>query len=108
MDLSAQHEIRDARGLVGFVDSEWPEEGLSGEFDALVKYRDMAHLKGRTLSDVVIEENNREDRIRSTGRQVIRWTWSELASPEKFAAFLDAKGVPRIRYGNGQPPRGST
>jgi len=103
-----QREIRDARGLVGFTDFEWPEEGLSGEFDGLVKYRDEAYLKGRTPSDVVIEEKSREDRIRATGRRVIRWTWSELASPEKFAAFLEAKGVPRIRYGKGQPLRGST
>ena len=103
-----QREIRDARGLVGFTDFEWPEEGLSGEFDGLVKYRDEAYLKGRTPSDVVIEEKGREDRIRATGRRVIRWTWSELASPEKFAAFLEAKGVPRIRYGKGQPLRGST
>jgi hypothetical protein len=103
-----QQEIRDARGLVGFTDFEWPEDGLSGEFDGLAKYRDAAFLKGRTPSDVVIEEKAREDRIRDTGRRVIRWTWSELASPERFAAFLDAKGVPRIRYGKGQPPRGST
>lgn len=107
-----QYGIRDARGLVGFTDFEWPEDGLSGEFDGLVKYRDAAYLKGRTPSDVVIEEKSREDRIRATGRRVIRWTWSELASPERFAAFLDAQGVPRrppgIRYGNGQPPRGFT
>lgn len=106
-----QQEIRDARGLVGFTDFEWPEDGLSGEFDGLVKYREAAYLKGRTPSDVVIEEKSREDRIRATGRRVIRWTWSELASLERFATFLDAKGVPRrqpgIRYGNGQPPRGS-
>ena len=107
-----QQEIRDARGRVGFTDFEWPEDGLSGEFDGLVKYRDAAYLKGRTPSDVVIEEKSREDRIRATGRRVIRWTWSELASPARFAAFLDAKGVPRrqpgIRCGNGQPLRGST
>ncbi|MDR7083135.1 hypothetical protein J2X01_002428 [Arthrobacter ginsengisoli] len=106
-----QHEIRDARGLVGFTDFEWPEDGLSGEFDGLAKYRDSSYLNGRTAADVVIEEKRREDRIRATGRRVIRWTWSELASLERFAAFLDAKGVPRrapgIRGGNGQPPLGS-
>ena len=107
-----QHEIRDARGLVGFTDFEWPEDGLSGEFDGLVKYRATAYLKGRTPADVVIEEKAREDRIRATGRRVIRWTWAELTSPERFAAFLSANGLPRrphgIRYERGQPPRGST
>ena len=51
-----QYEIRDARGLVGFSDFEWPEDGISGEFDGLMKYRADAYLKGLTPSDVVIEE----------------------------------------------------
>ena len=104
-----QHGIREAGGLVDFTDFEWPEDGLSGKFDGLVKYRDAAYLKGRTPSDAVIQEKSREDRIRATGRRIIRWTWSELASPERFAAFLDAKGVPGRRPGSGRrPPKTAT
>lgn len=112
-----QIEIRDRTGLVGYLDFEWPEDGLAGEFDGMVKYQKVEYLNGRTPSDVVVAEKRREDRIRATGRKVIRWTWAELADRGTFAAFLDGAGVPRtrfaacapdIRYGNGQPPRGST
>lgn len=112
-----QTEIRDGSGLVGYLDFEWPEDGLAGEFDGLVKYQKAEYLNGRTPSDVVVAEKRREDRIRATGRRVIRWTWAELAERATFAAFLDRAGVPRtrftarapdIRYENGQPLRGST
>ncbi|MCU1555119.1 MAG: hypothetical protein JWM13_2605 [Arthrobacter sp.] len=113
-----QTEIRDARGLAGFTDFDWPEERLCGEFDGLVKYRDASYLGGGTSAEAVIAEKRREDRIRATGRRVIRWTWAELSSPERFAAFLGAAGIPRnrlksgmtpaSRYAKGQPLRGST
>lgn len=114
-----QQEIRDASGFVAYLDFEWPEEGLAGEFDGMVKYQKDEYLRGRSTSQAVIDEKRREDRIRATGRRVIRWTWSELADPRRFAAFLDLAGVPRlrrpscgphpgIRYENGQPLRGST
>jgi hypothetical protein len=112
-----QGEVRDRTGLVGYLDFEWPEEGLAGEFDGMVKYRKAEYLNGRTASDVVVAEKRREDRIRATGRRVIRWTWADLADRRTFAAVLDAAGVPRIRfpacapdnrYEKGQPPRGST
>lgn len=92
-----QAEIRDARGLAGYTDFEWELERLCGEFDGAVKYQRAEFLQGRTPSEVVIAEKRREDRIRSTGRRVIRWTWTELARPERFAAFLDTERVPRRR-----------
>jgi hypothetical protein len=91
-----QSEIRDDRGLAGFLDFDWPEHGLAGEFDGLVKYQKDEYLQGRSPSDVVIAEKRREDRIRAAGRRVIRWTWSELSDVGKFAAFLERAGVPRV------------
>jgi hypothetical protein len=90
-----QVEIRDARGLVAFTDFDWPDEQLCGEFDGLVKYRKAEYLQGRTPAEALTDEKRREDRIRATGRRVIRWTWSELSNPRTFAAFLTAAGVPR-------------
>lgn len=90
-----QCEIRDVRGLIGFTDFGWTRERLCGEFDGLVKYRNPEYLRGRAPAEALIDEKRREDRIRATGRRVIRWTWSELSSPERFAAFLAASGVPR-------------
>lgn len=82
-------------GLAGRTDFEWPEERLCGEFDGLAKYRRVEYLQGRTPSEAVIDEKRREDRIRATGRGVIRWTWTEISSPAKFEAFLSAHRVPR-------------
>ena len=93
-----QTEVRDQRGLVALLDFEWPEEGLAGEFDGLVKYQKAEYLKGRTPSDVVVAEKRREDRIRAAGRRVIRWTWADLADRAAFAALLDRAGVPRTRF----------
>jgi hypothetical protein len=98
-----QCEIRDSRGLIGFTDFDWPKERLSGEFDGLVKYRNPEYLRGRTPAEALIDEKRREDRIRATGRRVIRWTWSELSGPERFAAFLAASGVPRRKLPSCQP-----
>jgi hypothetical protein len=92
-----QSEVRDARGLAGYLDFEWPEDRIAGEFDGMVKYQKAEYLQGRTAGHVVVEEKRREDRIRATGRRVIRWTWSDLASPAKFAAFLVAAGVPKVK-----------
>ncbi|NUU31616.1 type IV toxin-antitoxin system AbiEi family antitoxin domain-containing protein [Arthrobacter sp. C9C5] len=91
-----QTPIRDARGLAAYTDFEWPEERLCGEFDGLVKYQKAEYLQGRTASEVVIDEKAREDRIRATGRRVIRWTWAEISGPAKFAALLTAHRVPRL------------
>lgn len=112
-----QSEIRDQNGLAGILDFEWPEDGLAGEFDGMVKYQKAEYLNGRTTSAVVVAEKRREDRIRATGRRVIRWTWAEMTDRATFAAFLDRAGVPRVlipacapdfRYEKGQALRGST
>jgi hypothetical protein len=92
-----QTEMRDARGLIGFTDFDWPGEAIVGEFDGAGKYRKPEYLQGRTPSDVVVEEKLREDRIRALGFRVVRWTWKELANSKAFAAFLDSSGIPRQR-----------
>lgn len=58
-----QAEIRDARGLAGFTDFDWPEDGVCGEFDGVAKYSKLVYLQGRTPAEVVIDEKRREDRI---------------------------------------------
>ncbi|MDQ0755018.1 type IV toxin-antitoxin system AbiEi family antitoxin domain-containing protein [Arthrobacter sp. B3I4] len=90
-----QSEVFDARGFAGRPDFEWCEDRLCGEFDGLVKYQKPEYLQGRTASDVVIEEKRREDRIRATGRRVIRWTWKGISCSARFGAYLSAMGVPR-------------
>jgi hypothetical protein len=91
-----QTAILDNRGVAAYTDFEWPEDRLCGEFDGLVKYQKAEYLQGRTPSEVVVDEKTREDRIRATGRRVIRWTWTEISGPAKFAGFLTAHRVPRL------------
>ena len=77
-----QYEVHDADGvLLGTCDWGWPEHGLLGEFDGLVKY-------GRLLrpdqqpGDVVFAEKQREDLLREvTGFRMVRIVWHDYQRP---------------------------
>ncbi|KUG57880.1 hypothetical protein [Nesterenkonia jeotgali] len=92
------------------VDFEWVLQASSrsgasrprrivGEFDGRGKYFDEALLQGRSAKEVHYAEKLREDALRRTGRDVVRWGWSDLARPEILAARLALAGVPRAREG---------
>ena len=85
------------RGLVGYADFCWADARVIGEFDGRVKYLDESYLRGRSASDAVIAEKIREGRLRALGFRVTRWTWSDLHSPERLAAQLEAARVVRRR-----------
>ncbi|WP_206492005.1 hypothetical protein [Rhodococcus sp. KRD162] len=76
-----QVQIVDARGGCGRVDFELPAIGTVLEFDGKVKYGRYVP-EGKSAADVLWEEKRREDRIRGTGRQVVRLTWTDLDKPE--------------------------
>lgn len=76
-----QVPITDARGFVGRVDFDLDGIETVLEFDGKVKYGRYVP-EGKTAADVVWEEKRREDRIRGTGRQVVRITWADLDHPE--------------------------
>ncbi|WP_067849205.1 hypothetical protein [Nocardia lijiangensis] len=63
--------------VIARVDFLFPELGVIGEFDGLMKYR-AAHRGPHTADDVVVAEKVREDALRARGWLVIRWTWAEL------------------------------
>ena len=92
-----QHEIRDGGGLIGFSDYYWDGTRVAGEFDGVEKYMKPEYLKGRTPSQAVVDEKCREDRIRATGRTVVRWVWADLMTPGRLERKLAAVGVPRRR-----------
>lgn len=75
------------------VDFEWPEIGVVLEFDGRVKYADPQLLRGENPAEVVIREKKREDRIRSTGRIVVRVTWGDVMRPERLEQLLLTAGV---------------
>ena len=77
-----QVEIYDEDGFVGRVDQLWRRQRVIGEADGLGKY-DTPH--------VLRAEKLREDRLRDTGFEVIRYTWDEaLRRPERLAARVRA------------------
>ncbi len=90
-----QHQIIDARGHVATVDFYWEDYQLVGEFDGRGKYMKPEYLMGRTPAQVVIDEKNRENRIRATGVGVVRWEWPTAQSPEALARELTSAGLPQ-------------
>ncbi len=52
----------------------WERWGVVGEFDGMGKYRFGSGQAG----DIVAREKLREDAIRDTGLEVIRWVWADL------------------------------
>lgn len=65
-----QVDVYDADGLIGRVDFDWSDAGVVGEADGRLKY---------TEPEALFAEKRREDRLRATGRTVIRWSWEDLA-----------------------------
>jgi hypothetical protein len=92
-----QHAIYDAYGLVGYTDFYWKQAKVVGEFDGVEKYVKAEFLNGMTPSRAVVEEKKRENRIRATGMNVVRWDWADLMEPGKLERMLTAAGVPRRR-----------
>ncbi|MDP9988019.1 hypothetical protein J2S98_003197 [Arthrobacter oryzae] len=92
-----QQRFTDAAGLVGYSDFYWKDSRVIGEFDGEEKYVKPEFLKGRTTSEVVIAEKNRENRLRSLGFRVERWDWADLAAAGTLERKLAAAGVARRR-----------
>ncbi|MHA7303909.1 hypothetical protein ACX80E_01475 [Arthrobacter sp. TMN-49] len=89
-----QVPFRDNRGLIGLPDFDWEEYKTLGEFDGYEKYSAQKYLNGKTPSDVVVEEKNRENRLRAQGYNVVRWVWADLRDPRRLVALLHEAGLP--------------
>lgn len=87
-----QVEIYDELGFVGRVDSYWQAYGVVGEADGAGKYLgafDPAGPSGRGAAQQVLAEKEREDRLRGTGLEVVRWGTNEIVhAPERVAARM--------------------
>ncbi|MGP4031751.1 type IV toxin-antitoxin system AbiEi family antitoxin domain-containing protein [Pseudarthrobacter sp. 1C304] len=92
-----QREMRDGAGLIGYTDYFWESVRLAGEFDGVEKYVKAEYLNGRTISQAVVDEKAREDRIRALGNGVFRWVWADLMAAGQLERKLTAAGVPRRR-----------
>ncbi len=80
-----QFPLYDRQGLIGYADMAWPTLGVIGEADGLLKY---------VSREALIQEKLREDRIRSLGFIVVRWTWDELfRDPAAIVARVNAASM---------------
>lgn len=75
-----QVDLSDADGFIGRVDFDWPEFDVVGEADGRLKY---------DAPESLYAEKRREDRLRASGRTVIRWGWNDLAqAPDTLRSRL--------------------
>lgn len=90
-----QTSFSDSEGHCATVDFWWKEHGLVGEFDGRAKYLKPEYLNGRTPSQVVIDEKNRENRLRALGLTVVRWEWATALDRTRLQAVLRHAGLVR-------------
>jgi hypothetical protein len=93
----------DTDGLVEFADFGWEEVLGAGEFDGEVKYRDERFRRGRSVVDVVIDEKDRENRIRRQRPRFARWVWIDLMRG-RLESILRGAGIPKRRDRHTLPP----
>lgn len=84
-----QYVVLSAGGrFVARTDFGWPELGTVGEFDGRVKYgRELR--PGQDLADVLFDEKVREDAVRDTGLQMVRWISADLGHPTDLLLRLN-------------------
>jgi hypothetical protein len=84
----------DEEGFAGQVDFYWPELDLIVEFDGRSKYGAARQFRRDvTLEQLVVEEKDREDRLRRLVRSFARITWSLTADRRALAAYLRPHGL---------------
>jgi hypothetical protein len=89
-----QQRYVDREGVM-FGDFSWGHERVIGEFDGLGKYLREEFTHGRGVTDVVMSEKRREDRLRALGFRVARWGWREVQEPHLLARILEDAGLRR-------------
>ena len=94
-DPTLQVPFYDSHGLVGYPDFVWENSKLLGEFDGHEKYSAQRYLRGKTPAQVVIDEKNRENRLRALGYNVIRWEWNDVKEPQRLINSLRTAGLPQ-------------
>lgn len=91
-----QKEFRDAHGFVGRVDFWFEREGVVLEFDGDQKYLVDRYSRGRTASQIVLDERKRERRLLALPEvhDVVRVQWRDLVDPWRLRILLVSAGVP--------------
>jgi hypothetical protein len=83
LGLEPQVELRDGGRFVARVDLYDQGRNIAVEFDGAVKY------EGAEGRSALIAEKRREDELRLMGVGVVRFAWSDLASPVTLKTKMD-------------------
>ncbi|RKR72951.1 hypothetical protein C8E83_0033 [Frondihabitans australicus] len=91
-----QKEFRDARGRIAFVDLWFESCGVIVEFDGDQKYFQPRFAKGRTVSEIIVDERKRERRLLALPevRDVVRVEWKNLLQPWQLRVMATDAGIP--------------
>lgn len=74
--------------FIGRSDFGWPEFGVLGEFDGMIKYSGRLDL-GMSGAEAIAREKQREAALRDLGWIVVRWMWDDLANPAQLVRRLN-------------------
>lgn len=91
-ELQVSHH--DEAGFIGDTDFAWPGFGVVGEADGARKYLDPDILRGRSPGQAVLDEKDREDRLRALDLTVRRWGWDVACDPGRLRERLASAGLP--------------
>ncbi|MDQ4213992.1 hypothetical protein [Microbacterium capsulatum] len=78
-------------GFADRADFFWPSRQLIGEADGRVKYDDTPDA----AADAIMQEKQRESRLRRQSSGLFRWGWTEIRQPRLLTGILSHAGVPR-------------
>jgi len=103
-----QHWFYDGEGLIGRTDFYWPQLGLVGESDGDLKYAVPEDDSGRDAVDALLQEKQREQRLRRHPDvdDVARWDWADALPPGRLHLVLAAHGLRPVLDGGWPVPDG--
>ena len=85
-------------GRIDRVDFAWHTDTgrlIVAELDGRVKYTDPTMFINGSLSDTIIEEKEREERLRMRANEVVRFSFAEAYRKTPLIMKLERAGVPR-------------
>jgi len=89
-----QVQLPDLLGVSARLDFAWPELGIAGEADGSAKGVHPVMLRGRTTSEFLREQAQRERRIEAAGLRVMRWGWDTGRRVKRMKDLLVREGFP--------------
>ncbi|MFC6706236.1 hypothetical protein [Flexivirga alba] len=103
-----QKRFYDRDEFIGRTDFYWPTLGLVGECDGDLKYAVSQEDSGQIAVDALMQEKNREERLRrhSDVDDIARWNWAEALAPGRLHEVLGAHHLRSVLVGGWPVPDG--